>query len=189
MDRRGKKIREKEHGKSGGKRYEKREKQKSLNDRPNELRIVSPSGRPVREFFLQLHPRNGRSFEQNGLALNESDGLESRRRSVINSARFAIDESAIKAERVARDGRKQISPSNGSIFKSPSWDPGDFEARELRSSLCKNVCGPLRGHLRPARRLITDGPGVNGSVKFRNKHFVTHIAPSFSRHFGEIRGK
>lgn len=42
-------------------------------------------------------------FGTKWLTLNESDVLESRRRSVINSARFAIDESAIKAERVARD--------------------------------------------------------------------------------------
>jgi len=76
------------------------------------------------------------------LTLNESNGLESRRRFVINSARFAIDESAIKAERVARDGRKQILPSNGSIFKSSDGDSNDSEAREFRSSraLCKNAC-------------------------------------------------
>jgi len=64
------------------------------------------------------------------IALNGSGGLESRRRRpVINCARFAIDEIAIKAGRVARDGRKRISPSNGFIFKSPG-----LAAREFRSS-------------------------------------------------------
>lgn len=83
--------------------------------------------------------------------------LESRRRSVINSARFAIDESAIKAERVARDGRKQISPSNGSIFKLPTGIPAIRGARVSLLASVMQKCMQRYGELlRASRRLITD---------------------------------
>lgn len=98
----------------------------------------------------------------------------SRRQSVINCARFAIDESAIKAERVVRDGRKQISPSNKSIFKSLNCVctcGKDSRHRCARISLLEK-CKQLRQV--PADRPTIDcwRTGVNCGVKYGDEYLV-----------------